>query len=70
MAVSIKIEEQVRYAMNEVKTYPKGYEFEIMNILSVSRCVGAANWISFKLKLQTELMKECNAIGYGKFRKR
>lgn len=56
--------------MNEVKTYPRGYEFEITDILSVNRCVGAANWISFKLKLQTELMKECNPIGHGKFRKR
>ena len=70
MAVSIKIDEQIKYATSEVKTYPKGYEFEITDILSVSRCIGAANWLSFKLKLQTELTKECNAIGHGKFRKR
>lgn len=70
MAVSIKIDEQIKYATSEVKTYPKGYEFEITDILSVSRCIGAANWLSFKSKLQTELMKECNAIGHGKFRKR
>jgi|GEM_PF-5792917 hypothetical protein len=70
MALSVKVDEQIKYAMNEVKTYPRGYEFEITDILSVNRCVRATNWISFKLKLQTELMKECNAIGYGKFRKR
>lgn len=70
MAISIKIDEQVKYAISEVKTYPKGYEFEITDILSVSRCIGASNWISFKLKLQNELAKECNPIGYGRFRKR
>lgn len=70
MALSVKVNEQIKYAMNEVKTYPRGYEFEITDIFLVNRCVGATNWISFKLKLQTELMKECNAIGYGKFRKR
>lgn len=70
MPVSVNIEIEIRKAMMEVKTYPRGYEFEITDILSVNRCVGATNWISFKLKLQTELMKECNAIGYGKFRKR
>lgn len=68
--ISIKIDEQVKYAMNEVKTYPKGYEFEITDIITVNRCVGACNWNSFKLKLQSALMKECNPIGYGKFRKR
>lgn len=70
MVISININEQVKYAMTEVKTYPRGYEFEITDILSVSRCVGATNWISFKLKLQTELIKECSPIGKGRYRKR
>lgn len=70
MAISLKIDEQVKYAMEEVKRFPKGYVFEITDIVSVSRCVGAANWLSFKAKLQTMLLRECNPIGYGKYKKR
>lgn len=68
--ITLKIEEQVKYAINEVETYPKGYEFNIEDIITVSRCIGATNYISFKLKLQSALVKICNPIGKGRFRKK
>lgn len=70
MPVTLKIEEQVKYAINEVETYPKGYEFNIEDIITVSRCIGATNYISFKLKLQSALVKICSPIGNGRYRKK
>ncbi|MGY0394571.1 MULTISPECIES: hypothetical protein [unclassified Fusobacterium] len=70
MSITLKIEEQVKYAINEVKTYPKGYEFNIKDILVVSRCIGATNYISFRLKLQSALVKICSPIGNERYRKK
>lgn len=70
MPVTLKIEEQVKYAINEVETYPKGYEFNIEDIITVSRCIEATNYNSFKLKLQSALVKICSPIGNGRYRKK
>lgn len=68
--IFIKIDEQIKYALNEVKTYPKGYEFYVEEVLSISKCIGAGNWKSFIAKLYPALMYECIALGGNKFRKK
>lgn len=61
--INIRIDNQIKYALEEVKTYPRGYEFEIKDIIVVKRCIGAYNLNTFEGRLRPLLLKECVGIG-------